>query len=655
MKKQFKKIIHSKKTSLFLSIIFCFLFIGVVSVYAQESSKGADQGWTFGLFKDGLMFVIDWLGQAYIKIMSWIMWMAGMFLNMSVFVGIRSMSAIISGSDAIETGWKIFRDLINILFIFGLLYVSIITILKGWGESSKKMLGNIIMAAVLINFSWFFTATLIDASNILTIKIYDSMETCSATVANMAIEEKGLSNCFMEALNLQTAYNEGSLVNTDGETLGPLDVFTYYMIAGTFILIAAVVFFATGVVILTRFITLIILLITSPVMFLGMIIPNFKKMSSDWFSKLSSALISLPVMFTFIYVTYKMLLETNILSTIGINPNGSFQAVISTGVNHFGVIINFIVIIGFLIASIIVSQKAGAIGGSAATKAGGNIVIGGAARVGRRVVGGAGNRMANSEKYKKLASSDKFIDRMRGKAVIRGGNLAAKSSLDMRKAPGVGATLKAASVDLGSAKKGGFKKDSEDRVKKLEDDNKLFERKEYSPEERSTINTDNFDKEVDKIKFKENKRAIENAENEITEKQKDINYARSEIERTKRESGKDSDDFVTATNLLNDAEIKYSSALAKKEKADKELIGMQEKALKTQGIKSRYESKNKLIKAFDSITARNKSTKDFIEKIEKELKKGDSEKNIDKIIKGISDQSKPSEKSGSEGGDGGNK
>ena len=65
-----------------------------------------------------------------------------------------------------EKGWGAVRDVANIFFILMLLYVAIKTVLSLNVTDNKRLVGVIIIVALLINFSLFTTKVVIDASNI---------------------------------------------------------------------------------------------------------------------------------------------------------------------------------------------------------------------------------------------------------------------------------------------------------------------------------------------------------------------------------------------------------------------------------------------------------------------------------------------------------
>lgn len=76
----------------------------------------------------------------------------------------------------IERGWSIVRDIGNVLFIFALLYIAISHILNISTSNTKKLLIHVIIAALLINFSLFFSRIIIDGGNILARQFYNNIE-----------------------------------------------------------------------------------------------------------------------------------------------------------------------------------------------------------------------------------------------------------------------------------------------------------------------------------------------------------------------------------------------------------------------------------------------------------------------------------------------
>ena len=70
-------------------------------------------------------------------------------------------------SDAVNLGWPIVRDLANMFVVLGFVIVGIAFTLRIESYGSKKVLINLIIATILINFSLLICGIFIDGSNIL--------------------------------------------------------------------------------------------------------------------------------------------------------------------------------------------------------------------------------------------------------------------------------------------------------------------------------------------------------------------------------------------------------------------------------------------------------------------------------------------------------
>ena len=99
----------------------------------------------------------------YFQLPSLILYVSAQFFNAMINIGIDS--ALTISSVFIPMAWAVVRDLSNIFFILILLYIAIQTIL-GIGHETKKMIAKVVIIALLINFSMFFTKVVIDSSNI---------------------------------------------------------------------------------------------------------------------------------------------------------------------------------------------------------------------------------------------------------------------------------------------------------------------------------------------------------------------------------------------------------------------------------------------------------------------------------------------------------
>ncbi|MDA8597083.1 hypothetical protein N9L26_01960, partial [Candidatus Pacebacteria bacterium] len=124
---------------------------------------------------------------------------------------------------AIDSLWTVIRDLFNILFILGLIWIGFQTILTVNGSDYKKQLAYLIAAALLINFSLFGAKLIVDIANLSATQIYGQItaELDSASVQNLNdnfskegvrfFDINGISAVLMSNLYLQTLFDEDSL------------------------------------------------------------------------------------------------------------------------------------------------------------------------------------------------------------------------------------------------------------------------------------------------------------------------------------------------------------------------------------------------------------------------------------------------------------
>ena len=308
-----------------------------------------------------LKAAVEFLLMMAIQFVSWFTGLAGMFLNFVLKYTIIDMSAHINGGlsydgtqiqalTGINVAWKVVRDLINIVFIFLLVYEGIKMII-GLSDINKirKFVSMIVLASLLVNFSLFFTKVLIDASNIVTISIYQSI---LGSEANK--EDSGLSNPIMNALGLQSIFdNKGTMPSvTDG--VGAILIFGVGTIL--ILLIAAFVFYAIAIIFVIRYITLIVLLMLSPVAYMGMALPFLKKYADEWWDALNSQLLFAPI---YMIMTWVVL---TLMSSDGFAPQKSFKDLLLGGgvkpqPETVGVALNFAIIIGLLVFSLIIAKS----------------------------------------------------------------------------------------------------------------------------------------------------------------------------------------------------------------------------------------------------------------------------------------------------------
>ena len=155
----------------------------------------------------------------FVGITSFLLNLSASFFD--IMVALALSSKLYTASTFIPEAWAVVRDLSNIFFILILLYIAIKTILGLGGHDSKKMIATVLIMALLINFSMFFTKVVIDSSNILALIFYNKIDVettvngqkrdylSTLDASKTGIEDKGISG------GLASAFNPTKLLTQD--------------------------------------------------------------------------------------------------------------------------------------------------------------------------------------------------------------------------------------------------------------------------------------------------------------------------------------------------------------------------------------------------------------------------------------------------------
>src|SRR3989344_3057980 len=103
-------------------------------------------------------------------------WLLAAVANVFNYVlGITFDNANYSDIGVIREGWAFSRDVVNLFFIFILLFIAIATILQIESYGAKKLLVWLVLVALLVNFSLLAARFIIYATNSLGILFYQSI------------------------------------------------------------------------------------------------------------------------------------------------------------------------------------------------------------------------------------------------------------------------------------------------------------------------------------------------------------------------------------------------------------------------------------------------------------------------------------------------
>ncbi len=351
-------------------------------------SQGGDTGHASftGCLVIAIEFVVVTVPQFFVSL-------AANFLDLFMDYSLNSANYMTAAGGFVEAGWGLARDLVNILFIFVILYIAIATILDLGGINWKKQIGTLIIVGLLINFSLFFGKVIIDSSNILANIFYSQVNATSPENAGGGTGLKHISLAIAGKINPQIALNISGIKYSDGKYA------VISIVTGLVLISLIFVFFSVAFLFVGRVIGLMLLMIVAPVAFVTLILPggaqSWKYVGfKDWLSKIASYSFVAPVFLFFLYLIVAFL-NTPIVDGI--------HKIQASGSGDQSWIWSVLAACAPIVLVYILIQKAQeiAIGmageaGAQASKLGGKLVYGGAGWVGRRTIGRVGSILEKS-------------------------------------------------------------------------------------------------------------------------------------------------------------------------------------------------------------------------------------------------------------------
>lgn len=358
---------------------------GEADTYAAGArGVGGFLGWAGGKALQSILEVGIAILEVLLRIVSWILWLTGILFNVVVREMVVEMGKYVTSQSAegIRAAWAIMRDLANIGIIGGLIAVAVGTILHLQNVNAKTYLVRLIIAALLVNFSYFFAGAIIDSSNFLATAIYKSVITTKECASNSGYDSlKGvftslgyapagqqdhctIADRFLGVTNLQglrkaptpvqqaLAYVPGGqIINfITSDPQDTIDLFFYNLLLLTFELVTIFVFLSAITLLIGRFVALILILISSPLGVAGIAIPKVSGYAKKWWEALFSQALFAPIYFLLVGFSLAILANSKNAILGATNAEKGFEAVI-------GIVLTFIVATVFMLQSLRIAKQ----------------------------------------------------------------------------------------------------------------------------------------------------------------------------------------------------------------------------------------------------------------------------------------------------------
>jgi hypothetical protein len=207
------------------------------------------------------------------------------------FSAAMTLSSTFYRADFIVTIWTIVKDFTNIFFILILLYAAFKIMLNlHHGDSGKKIVGLVVLMALVVNFSLFFTKVVIDASNMTALIFYNKIavvggnkyEPVNSTSVN--VEQKNIAGALVSSFNVNQFFDADLLERIDRSATdqGIPSALNSYVKIGMMLIYGFVIytlcyaFFIAGVSFFGRLMMLVMLMIVSPFAFMSYAVPSLR-------------------------------------------------------------------------------------------------------------------------------------------------------------------------------------------------------------------------------------------------------------------------------------------------------------------------------------------------------------------------------------------
>ncbi len=410
----------SRRTQIIFTLATIILVAGFVLVPHE-----AHAGWLTNWFTGGVEGWLDTVVAVLFNLLllplaNMFVQLTGYLLNTTLTLTLNMNTLVSSSGGIVDSTWSIIRDLSSILIIFFLLYTSIEIIIQKTDSKVQHLIIMVAVAGILINFS-LFLPKLLSMLRTLSLAFYRAITPAGSAQWNgtgaylsSAINDGGLSNVMMNALELQVFYNPATVGTSTLAQTNPVSVLAAGAGGVAVMIIAGLSFLAAAILFTVRIAFLIILMAFSPVYFVGMIVPKVKeKISDKWeVSSINQCLI-MPIYLLFMYVAMRVITNPtfkNVLNpaAAAANPAGATRPVCASTV---GVVIQYVISIVLISIPLIAAMEYASVGKDLANAATSKVKAWGkgALNKGWQETGGRGmSKLANSEGFRNFAANNKL-------------------------------------------------------------------------------------------------------------------------------------------------------------------------------------------------------------------------------------------------------
>lgn len=302
-----------KRKTKIISLILAVLLLAIVFSFWQKPVLAADDtGSTTAnvasVLANSIFIIVGWI--LYVPT-----WLVGQLclVVIHLLVQVAQWNNFI-GINTVTMGWQVMRDICNMFFIVILLIIAFGTVLGIENWNYKRLLGRLILAAILINLSKMFCGLMIDAGQVVMATFVNAFKDSAPGVLVNALGFRTVGN-----LTIDTVKNMSNLAN--GATI---------MLNLGFIFVSFATILSITLVLIVRVVMLWFLVVFSPIVWIGSLLPITAKYASQWWEQFTKWIIVGPILAFFLWFSLTMFQGANIAKEAGVGDVGEKGAITAT-------------------------------------------------------------------------------------------------------------------------------------------------------------------------------------------------------------------------------------------------------------------------------------------------------------------------------------
>ncbi len=319
--KQKKKNIQS---ALFMLAVFV-IASGIFFVGGTESARATAADTIAGTIGDALVSNINPVALVFKGLLYAVWYFCSLLLSVGVtlfmYVIRPDHTALLMNGSGVYVMWKFVRDFFNLFFILVLLFSALATVFQIEKYNYKKILLNLVLMALLVNFSFPISRLIIDFTNV---PMY-----FFANQIDAVTNHSGALGPFLGASQLDKILLPKKVFSDFSDLLSAI-VFTFLFAVSIIVL---------AVMMLVRLLALVILVIFSSVGFAATVIPGLEKYSGMWWDKLWQYTLFGPAAMLMLLVSVHFLTDirgSKVMDATGLT-SGADTATLVSGMAKFAI------------------------------------------------------------------------------------------------------------------------------------------------------------------------------------------------------------------------------------------------------------------------------------------------------------------------------